>query len=1346
MPFNDEQTAAIEASMNEDILISAGAGSGKTKTLSRRVFNLLTSGQIEPSELLVLTFTDNAAHEMKSRIIKDLKGAYPRVNEMYSAHIQTFDSFSSYLVKKYAPRLGLSDHIVVADASVIEAKRNQFLDEILNEYYADPLQRERIVEILKKHEMKDDSWIKNNILLLDEDLGKLIPSKKKEFLSNYDKKFLTREFFDTCVASFVENAKKQIVQTIYECYLRLSCPNITVEENIDAHLLKDPRNYLNRLDTFFQTETNFEWDIKNLDFSENKSAEALYKKGLLPLLNDSPKDFLKDVHALLKNEELLISDKKNDIFKEMKLLLVSSNKKNQPYLADVLSVHEDLDEEWEFFLSLAPDTKLLIEIVDRLDERLWKYKKANNFFTFSDVSTLALSLLTDEKYSDIAEEVRQRFKYIMVDEYQDTNDLQEAFLDSLMRKNQKGERSHLFCVGDAKQSIYAFRNSNVALFRARQEKYKDKNEEHEVIAMNKNYRSGPGLLHDINYIFDNYMTLEHGSITYKDEMEQLQYDRKVNLYSEAYDNFGVYRIVSKSESKDDWTAAKGPKNAYFKLWEATAIIKDIQKKVKEGYKVYDREGREKVRPCKYQDFAILMRKKSGFGLYQKLFNQAGIPLNNVISSDLKDVDAIILLQSLVKMTALLFHNSNDINEIKHLFVSIARSYAYSYTDEKLYDLISFKDPEKLDDLLLMKKDPLWQDLIAFAERNRDASFNDIFLDLLNTFHVIDRLYLIGNVDDVISKIESIHQLILASEQAGEGLDDFVLLLNNINKYDLDLDSSSIFQTQDAVDMMTIHASKGLERKIVYMPCSFNEMSVGSGLSKPDYLFSQDYGILLPNADLPLEKKEETIYPIPYLVAQNAPNSNGTDRDEHVRLFYVALTRAENTIFLVGDDYKGEEADKKCETLYGMLDYCPHYYKLNEDFLKEMLSKGAIKEEQYNLYQELLNATKKMHMPLDPSLLKDRGDLYRYLTEKYYLDGIRNALERAIDSIKQSIFDYYLSFFQTKAQDLDTLACLYDAFHTNIGVKNFEEYLSFFANNKNDETSLEDEEDDLDSSGSDENAEENDHKESQKEDETMYQHYSREELIDLLKKFGEALSKKNYNYFKGTKAKKDVPLAFASVFAKVFGNIDSFSSLSYQTDDFLDRVEKKELIVSDKDKEILLPPLDKPEGKRKNDEEIVFPIKEKRRASKTSPVFEDEEIKENLARGTHLHRLLELFDFSHPDLSYIQEAKEQAIIERLIQLPLMQEALSADELHQEYGYFDRLYQTTGFIDLLFVKNGHIYIVDYKTTDIDDPEYVNQLHAYQRNIQEIFHVKESDISLYLLSILKCQTKEIPTKKEL
>lgn len=1352
MSFNAEQTAAIKAKMSEDILISAGAGSGKTKTLSRRVCNLLRNPKygIEPSELLILTFTDNAAHEMKERIIKDLKGdGYERVNEMYSAHIQTFDSFSSYLVKKYAPRLGLSDRIVVADAAVIEAKRNQFLDEILKEYYADKEQRERILEVLKKHEMKDDSWLRTNVLSLDNDIGKLIPSKRKSFLSGYDEKYLSREFFDTCVASFVENAKKQIVQTIYESYLLENYPSFTNPELIDEEIVKDPGNYLSRLKTVFNNQSNFELDVRHLNFSNNPEVDKIYH-ALLPLLDASPKDFVYRVHHFFEDDQSDTKEKKKKTtlkgsLKEMTLLFRSTNKKINPYLYDVLSIHEDLDEEYQFFLALAPDTKLLIEIVKKLDERLWEYKKENNFFTFSDVSSLALSLLTDKQYEDIAEEVRERFKYIMVDEYQDTNDLQEAFLDSLMKVNKKGERSHLFCVGDAKQSIYAFRNSNVALFRARQDKYRNKTEDHEVIAMNKNYRSGPGLLHDINYIFDNYMTLDHGSITYKDEMEQLQYDQAVNLYSKTYDNFGVYRIVSKSQDKDDWTAEKGKKNAYYKLWEASAIIDDIQKKVKEGYLVYDRACKEGTRPCKYQDFAILMRKKNGFELYQKLFNQAGIPLNNIISTNLKDVDAIILLQSLVKLIALLFHQSKDTSEIKHLFVSIARSYAYSYDDQKLYDLISFKDPEKKDDLLKIKEDPLWKDLMDFIERNKDSSFNDIFLDLLNTFHVIDKLYLIGNVDDVVSKIESIHTLILASEQAGEGLDDFVLLLNNINKYDLDLDSSSIFQSQDAVDMMTIHASKGLERKIVYMPCSFNEMSSGSNLNKPDYLYSEDYGILLSNADLPMDKKKETIYPLPYLLAKNTPSSTGTDRDEHVRLFYVALTRAENTIFIVGDDCKAEESDKNHETLYGMLDYCPHYFKLNETYLETLLERKAISKEQYDLYHELLDATKRLSMPLDPSSLQDRGDLYQYLAKKYYLDGIRNTLERCINDIKISISDYYLQKFEMDSNNLDFLARLYDAYHTNIGVKTFDEYLSFFQNNTNDEASLEGDDDEDDTANDSDNGNEDTYNEGPKEDDTMYQHYTREELIDVLKEFGNALKGQDKDFFKGASKKADVKIIFAPYFAKVYDNIDSFSSLSYETDNFLDRTETKGLIINDKDKEIPFPKLDKPQGNRLDDEDILFPQREKRRASKTPIKVEDDDMQETLARGTHLHRLLELFDFSYPDLSYVQDAKEKATLQKLLQLPLMQEAISSDEVHQEYGYFDREYQTTGFIDLLFIKNGHIFIVDYKTSNIDDPEYANQLHAYQRNIQEIFHVKPKDISLYLLSILKCQSKEIPVEEE-
>ena len=144
--YNAEQLEAIDVSVNKNVLVSAAAGSGKTKTLSIRVFELINSGKIKPSELLVLTFTKNAAHEMKTRIINTFKknGAHDLANQMKSAHIQTFDSFSLELVEKYAGRLGLADTISIIDESIIKLKKTSILKEILNDYYTND--KERIIK------------------------------------------------------------------------------------------------------------------------------------------------------------------------------------------------------------------------------------------------------------------------------------------------------------------------------------------------------------------------------------------------------------------------------------------------------------------------------------------------------------------------------------------------------------------------------------------------------------------------------------------------------------------------------------------------------------------------------------------------------------------------------------------------------------------------------------------------------------------------------------------------------------------------------------------------------------------------------------------------------------------------------------------------------------------------------------------------------------------------------------------------------------------------------------------------------------------------------------------------
>ena len=196
MSFNKEQLMAINASTKEDILISAGAGSGKTKTLSVRVNKIINDLEISPSELLVLTFTNNAAHEMKERIIASFKNdGNDFANQILSSHVQTFDSFTQYLVTQYAAQLGISDKVSIVVKEIIESKTRQLLDELLDEFYNNESKLDQLKKTIAKLSNQNDEPLKKVVLGLLKQLDSLTITQKKEVLENYDSLYFTKEFF-----------------------------------------------------------------------------------------------------------------------------------------------------------------------------------------------------------------------------------------------------------------------------------------------------------------------------------------------------------------------------------------------------------------------------------------------------------------------------------------------------------------------------------------------------------------------------------------------------------------------------------------------------------------------------------------------------------------------------------------------------------------------------------------------------------------------------------------------------------------------------------------------------------------------------------------------------------------------------------------------------------------------------------------------------------------------------------------------------------------------------------------------------------------------------------------------
>ena len=1295
MPFNKDQLRAIDAPADADILIAAGAGSGKTKTLAERVFHHVDNGDINPAELLILTFTNNAAHEMKERILQRFGSKDPNYARMLSSHVQSFDSFLAYLVRSNAAELGVSPDLTIIPQYQYKQKRGFYLDQVLNVAYSDPKRRAVIVDFLRKNDWKNDAKLKSSLLYLLECEARFTPEEWKKFVAEYEERFLSDEHAKELYDIIVEDAKDQLRVILYRAYAL---------DQIAYVIVAEPGN----------------------EASPETIAEALKAKHIwnsdlsLVTLSDDPDqkdDFLKrefaefasmlslDGEAFVAEARRMIEDHGGDYFAReypgsRKKTLSSAHYhvpafkalKEAKDLFDSLSRLGDVAQERERLLDKSEGIKELFRLCEEVRAKLDEYRLAMGAYTFADVGALALRLFLEEKENErfhrIVEGLRKRFRYIMVDEYQDTNDFQEILLNALTAPDEEGRCSHLFCVGDAKQSIYAFRNSKVELFRARQQEYLHGPEgEKMVIPMATNYRSSKRLLSDINHIFLRYMVPQRGGIDYQDPMEQLGYDDAVNLYNVELEGYGVHRILPPQSVNLGPISLLG-EEFDAEHYEAKAILADIQKKVREGYLVFDRGGKgTKTRPCKYSDFCVLLRKKGSVKTYQELFHRNGIPINNQLKADLREINAVILVRTLLDLVAYFLGGLSS--DVEHLFASLARSYIGGYSDERLHHLLADPTPHGTREEVIarIEAEPIMQELRRFALDHQSHPLDATFLALLDQFHVVRDLYLIGDVEDNVAKIESMYRIVRGDISLGEGLHEFIAELDDLDQRRLEIDAETVFASADAVDLMTIHASKGLERKIVYLPASQNGISKGDERSAPPFVFSREEGLLYKYSKLPLDGDLDEMRLEPYETIAHLKSDivevDG-EADEHVRLLYVALTRAENAVFVVGQP----TPCKPASSAYVMFEHVPSFLRIN-DRLLGYADPGSVSK----YVQERGADIPETLTLVDPAAKKALEGLH----QEYVVSSIhKRRKENALQVIKE-IYNHYVSLLRAQPLPLDEVAkvfayAVYPSFAAKItDVSRLKEELCKRGQNA-----------DLGA------------------------------LTSLLEAFQKGIVEGDLTPFlPAGKAPKDPDFSSALLFplAKILDHADYAYYESYQSPTYRDLTfffdegtfEGKEGV--DKPTSVPL---------EVDDREIDFPAIVHKRASMKAEEDVDLAKIDLMQHGSRLHRLLELTDLRDPDLSFIVDPKEKAAIEKVLSLPIMQRAKQADELFPEYGFYDEINLVNGYIDLLFVKDGVYHVVDYKTYHIDKPEYALQLRQYGENVARIFGVNKENVRLHLVSL--------------
>lgn len=859
--WTDEQKEAIYKE-GTNIIVSAGAGSGKTAVLTERVLEKVKKG-ISVDNLLILTFTKMAAKEMRERIGEKLKenGFTKELSKLDTADITTFDAYALSLVKKYHYYLNLSKDINIIDASVIGLYKEKMLKDIFEELYTS--EDSKFLNLIKEYALKDDNEIFNFILNINNKLD--LKTNKREYLDNY-----------ISVKYNEENIDKDI-----EGYIK-----------VILNLINNIRDYLEYID-------------------DSDYFDKIYKV-LSPLLSSGDYDDIK----LNLEVKLPITKGASDTTKEYKDKISNTIKEIKK-----LVIYDNYDSIKSGILKTKDYVEEIITIIKELDKRVSEYKSKYNYFEYGDISSYAIELVKNN--TGIREEIKNNLNEIMIDEYQDTNDVQEEFIAYISNNN-------VYMVGDIKQSIYRFRNANPYIFKNKYDSY-SKNINGIKIDLNKNFRSREEVINNINLMFDRIMDDTIGGASYKvshrmvygNPMYQGDGDNGVN------NNFEVYSYLNDTIFKKDEV-------------EAFIIASDIKNKIINGYPIFGKDTKG-IRKAKYSDFAILLDSSKSFELYKKILEYNDIPTSIVKSVNLTDGEVITIIKNIIGFIIKIKDNVID-NEFKKLFISIARSFLFNLDDNIIFDYFlnnNFKDSD------------IYKISYGITKDLDTISLDEIIDIIIDKYDFYNKLFLLGDYSSNIIRIDKLKEITSNLTNLDYDIYKYSEYLENIIESDMKIEYNVTESSNNTVKIMTIHASKGLEFNVCYYGGLYSKFNIREAISK--FSYDDKYGIIIPYKDKFLYN---TIYH--NLSYRNYVLENISER---IRLFYVALTRAkEKMIFILPENTKEEAGyisdiiddsirskyNSFASIMYSLESITKSYYK-NIDINSIDLSKNynLVKNDNYN---------------------------------------------------------------------------------------------------------------------------------------------------------------------------------------------------------------------------------------------------------------------------------------------------------------------------------------------------------------------------------------------------------------
>lgn len=885
MSFTETQSKAATLS-GDSLLVSAGAGAGKTTVLTERVRLILTDEQkgVSADRLLILTFTKAAAAEMRERITetmrlelkKDPHNEYikKQISRLPCAQICTIDSACLNIIRQNFSALSLDPQFTPIDTDREELMKAEELDDFMEELYdiadTDP-KTQAVIEYFTKG--RDDRSLKTAI-----DSG-------SDFLLNqpYPKKYIQK----ACDASITDPF--DIIPDLQDILVLKLTDIINEYDRLALRTVIDSHAEFYRNECEYM-ELTLKW-VKAGDFDKAVESAFLvcFKTHKKPEELDKEEwQFFKD-----KREEL----KKWFLKERSEFLYAPSSRVIQDRLAAL------------------PIIRRYLELCDELNERLWNKRRKLRYMSFNDMEKLTLSLLVKDLdgatvvKTELAKELSETIDEMIIDEYQDCNRLQELIFKALSK-----DGKNMFMVGDVKQSIYRFRNAQPDLF------VKKQNDsiypEGDVLTspskldLLENFRSHPKILDFVNAVFYPLMTKDRCGIDYKNGHALVS----GGLYGESTDGGVEIDLVLTNDAPDAASRA---------LLEARHVARRI-KSIVGSELIYDIKSKS-TRTVKLSDIAVLMKApKTNGALYEQALKEEGIEyINNNPSEKYLETDEVMDLLAYLQVI------DNPYNEIP--LVTLMYSDYFSFTASELGAIRAFdKDAAFFDAVTeYAKQDAKTKAFVDTVDRLRSISFTTDVYGIINAIFsssgVLMRLASQDGGDTACENLQLILDFAREFESARyKGLFSFINFVNKLIDKDSAIPPAKLRKNGECVSILSIHGSKGLEYPVVFV---VNTASIGKQDSFGDILLSvQGVGDTIKDQKNHREFKSVFYNTLKTLERREKYN-------EQMRLLYVALTRAKSRLYITAslDAVSAEKLILKADMQKDIITYkdiyhSPHLFK------------------------------------------------------------------------------------------------------------------------------------------------------------------------------------------------------------------------------------------------------------------------------------------------------------------------------------------------------------------------------------------------------------------------------------